>query len=746
MSIKSLKFPPTDEQKAIRKAVSELQDNKKAGVAIDSGAGTGKTSTAKYLLETAIPDNQSVMVTMFNREPKEALEKELKTLKLHPKAKVKTLDSLAYSWFFASRKIDFGQGKSPDKPLTCWIDNDKYKIIADYVLSDVVNIRQQIGESKAVEDPEKAYYECVKYLETLANLWRNNTTIDSDVKFSKEWKVKLFAGGLLGDKETVSLVEFNPDVIEIVDQLAERYTLTIFQDPELEEYIKPLLPQVLRLGKKACDDATDLLAMMFNPGNSPNDILSKQETVKQWVDFADMSYRLVVENGKVKYKQMWLVIDEAQDLSPLNRAVLQKFRYVRNGYYVGRVILIGDPKQAIYGFRGADAFGFYNSQYFFRLGKDQRCELSKSFRVSQKIGKYAKFFKANFSVFESNAEGEIAHVNVNDMVEMAQPGDALISRTVAEMVMYWHKLTLAGKPVRIKHRNLIKPIIDTIENIAKLEGFKFGDFETYALKYLDIQSLKLQGKKNAQEKLSALKDKVTLAIFLAENFEADHIDKLIEIIKVKLDPDNQPDGEFILITTAHSSKGLEFNNVFIITPDKFPMIFDNSSPEAVMQEYNLKYVAITRAKIGLYMLDTQTRAPSFVEAKKLGHPERLYFDIPVRKEKETASGELPMEWEITQVEHKPDEDKQPETVTEAETKATDIEKPNAPEPTVKPLPASPPRRNSKVISGPLKRMVDREKKAQAKRENVKKLLSTFDDETLRLVKVLIEERLAEKVS
>jgi DNA helicase II / ATP-dependent DNA helicase PcrA len=53
----------------------------------------------------------------------------------------------------------------------------------------------------------------------------------------------------------------------------------------------------------------------------------------------------------------------------------------------------------------------------------------------------------------------------------------------------------------------------------------------------------------------------------------------------------------IVLSTVHKIKGLEADRVFIIRPDLLPM----QTPKAwqAMQEKNLEYVAVTRARLEL---------------------------------------------------------------------------------------------------------------------------------------------------
>lgn len=59
----------------------------------------------------------------------------------------------------------------------------------------------------------------------------------------------------------------------------------------------------------------------------------------------------------------------------------------------------------------------------------------------------------------------------------------------------------------------------------------------------------------------------------------------------------------IKLSTIHKAKGLENNRVFILDYDKLPMKKDNHKPWETVQENNLKYVALTRAKESLFLVN-----------------------------------------------------------------------------------------------------------------------------------------------
>ncbi|HRF95707.1 MAG TPA: 3'-5' exonuclease, partial [Aggregatilineales bacterium] len=82
--------------------------------------------------------------------------------------------------------------------------------------------------------------------------------------------------------------------------------------------------------------------------------------------------------------------------------------------------------------------------------------------------------------------------------------------------------------------------------------------------------------------------------------------------------DSKPKDGMVIFCTVHKSKGLEADRVFILAPDKLPLMLKDMSPEQLQQEYNLLYVAETRAKNTLVIVTNpkflkDNSQPSYVQ-------------------------------------------------------------------------------------------------------------------------------------
>lgn len=115
-------------------------------------------------------------------------------------------------------------------------------------------------------------------------------------------------------------------------------------------------------------------------------------------------------------------------------------------------------------------------------------------------------------------------------------------------------------------------------------------------------------KENLQELFNGIKD------FSETAYKEGRDDKLpafLERVSLLTDQDREDDGSRNRVTlmTIHSSKGLEFANVFItgLEEDLFPSRQCTSPPEALEEERRLFYVALTRARKRVYISYASSR-------------------------------------------------------------------------------------------------------------------------------------------
>jgi len=184
--------------------------------------------------------------------------------------------------------------------------------------------------------------------------------------------------------------------------------------------------------------------------------------------------------------------------------------------------------------------------------------------------------------------------------------------------------------------NLLKDIKDSkelpSEILIKIWNFYEPIFERIYYEDYFKRSKDIEG-------LIALSEKYrTLEEFLA--------DLILEPLEVTGNEKPLKDEDFLILSTIHSAKGLEWHTVFILSliDGRFPSLYSLQNEEELEEERRLFYVAVTRAREQLYLIAPMTvYIPG--EGKTLSKVSRFVKEIPphlikVYKEGEKTKGRV----------------------------------------------------------------------------------------------------------
>ena len=141
-------------------------------------------------------------------------------------------------------------------------------------------------------------------------------------------------------------------------------------------------------------------------------------------------------------------------------------------------------------------------------------------------------------------------------------------------------------------------MIDTIEKAEKRNNIgNISQLITalYEYKVSEMQKLLAQKKESRAQHLD---DTIETIFALADGCNT--IDELKERIKIVFSDEVQG----VTFSSIHKAKGAEAERVFILQPDLIPhpMALKSGNQESIQQEYNIKYVALTRSKSELYFV------------------------------------------------------------------------------------------------------------------------------------------------
>lgn len=314
--------------------------------------------------------------------------------------------------------------------------------------------------------------------------------------------------------------------------------------------------------------------------------LLDESNASKLVDFDDMLY-LAVKEGLTLPKFDNVFVDEAQDTNAIQRAILRKIMKPTS-----RLFAIGDPAQAIYGFRGADS----NSMNL--LKEEFGCTempLTVTYRCAHAIVEYARTWVDHIQAAPGAAYGKVEHLGTKWTTGDFVPNDLVVCRTTAPVVSLGYRLLKARVPVRIQGREIGAGLKNLIK---KMKATDIDDLLVRLDKWTVREVEKATAKKE-DAKCEAIRDKQDAIVCLIEGMDEDL--RTIDHLYAVIDKLFEESVNVVTLSTIHRAKGLEAERVFWLNSDQCPSKWAKKDWQ-VKQEHHLMYVAATRAKNELYTI------------------------------------------------------------------------------------------------------------------------------------------------
>lgn len=349
-----------------------------------------------------------------------------------------------------------------------------------------------------------------------------------------------------------------------------------------------------RLNLVECDDTFGISSIMAAYGITPisdeckvvGKLLAQAYEMPSnlTIDFTDMLTITATTLCKHIPRYKYVFIDECQDLSKAQRTIMLA---AANG---GKFIAVGDKRQAINGFCGADAKSFDSIA---ELPNTKVLPLSVNYRCGKKMIELAQKIVPQIMPSANAIDGVVTNVSNIDL-SMFRGGEMVLCRQCAPLVGLCLYLIKHGKLATIKGNDLANELKQMIIN-ANCESYdeiqEYTNKELSALSDFIINSYGYSKEEVKNTKpYMLLKDKCECILHLAKNANG-NIKQLIDRIFSEEKINNA-----IKLMTIHKAKGLESDRVIFLSQQL------NAKKPAKMQEWqfeqekNLQYVALTRAK------------------------------------------------------------------------------------------------------------------------------------------------------
>lgn len=308
------------------------------------------------------------------------------------------------------------------------------------------------------------------------------------------------------------------------------------------------------------------------------------------IDFNDQIYLPVIFKAPFR-KYHTVLVDEVQDLSYLNHLMLERS-------CGSRMIAVGDSNQAIYAFRGA----LTNSMDLLAETRDFiRLPLTMTFRCGRRIVERQQAFVPDYTAAPSNPEGEIIQWGEGLAKSSWSTSDiplhaAIICRNNAPLIKLAFKLMRQGRGIQMLGNDLGKSLERALDVSCKglPSGTSFPQMKERIDKYFERELAKAKTDKRKE----SLQDRWDCVSFIAEGAGT-----LVAARRTCHSLFENPDA-VVTLSSGHKAKGLEWDCVIHLDPWRVPSKYA-TTPEAIRQEKNLRYVIETRPKHTLILANLE---------------------------------------------------------------------------------------------------------------------------------------------
>ena len=304
------------------------------------------------------------------------------------------------------------------------------------------------------------------------------------------------------------------------------------------------------------------------------------------IDFSDMILAPLMF-GAPKPMYDWVIIDEAQD-TDMGRRKLSQW-VLKPG---GRMVAVGDDKQAIYAFAGA------NSDSMELIKKEMgsiELPLSITYRCPKSVVALAQTLVPDIQAHESAPEGVVRTIDHTQLwKEDLRDTDVILCRNTRPLIGVAKRLRKMGIPCSVEGANG-RALIALASKWG--EDIQIGLMEEKLATYVNLQVVKWEGK-NRLDKAEAIRERQECLLDISSELEEfDSVKSLVKHIEKMYGEQWGEDNRRILrLCTVHRAKGREWDRVFLLGRNVYMPSKWAKKEWELGQEENLVYVAWTRAK------------------------------------------------------------------------------------------------------------------------------------------------------
>ncbi|MEO6512229.1 MAG: ATP-dependent DNA helicase UvrD2 [Nocardioides sp.] len=379
-------------------------------------------------------------------------------------------------------------------------------------------------------------------------------------------------------------------------------------------------------------------------------IFSSYEDVKRAQSRMDMEDVLLLTAGmladdervaaQVRRQYKWFVVDEYQDVSPIQSALLDLWLGGRD-----EICVVGDPAQTIYSFAGADAS--YLRDFPRKFEGTTSIDLVRNYRSTPEVIAAANTLLAGTasagvrlqaqipaggavtytSYADEVAEAEAVAATIAQAVGQGTPAGevAILFRINAQSEAYEEALAARGIPYVIRgaarffDRGEVREAVTRLRGAAR-SGTEEGDDLTDAVRgVLSVMGWTPEApaaRGQTRDRWESLQALVDQSAELAATGVTD-LGEFVDDLDRRASEQHAPVAGGVTLATLHAAKGLEWDCVFVVgvCEGTLPITYADT-PTAVEEERRLLYVGLTRARSALAVSWAWARNPGGRASRK----------------------------------------------------------------------------------------------------------------------------------
>jgi DNA helicase-2/ATP-dependent DNA helicase PcrA len=338
--------------------------------------------------------------------------------------------------------------------------------------------------------------------------------------------------------------------------------------------------------------------------------------------------------AEVRRQYKWFVVDEFQDVSPIQSALLDLWLGGRD-----ELCVVGDPAQTIYSFAGARSS--YLTDFTARFPGASTIELVRNYRSTPQVIETANTLMrgastggvqlraqrepgAAVSWYELPDEVAEAEAVADEVARLRDRGVplremAVLFRINAQSEAFEDALTGRGIPyvvrgaARFFDRAEVRQAIALMRgNLRAGEAARDGLVEQVrgVLGGMGWSAEAPTARGQARDRWESLQALVSQAEDYVEAELAPTLEGFVAELDRRAHEQHAPVAEGVTLATLHAAKGLEWDAVFLcgLQEGSMPISYADT-PAAVEEERRLLYVGITRARAHLWLSWSLARNP-----------------------------------------------------------------------------------------------------------------------------------------